>query len=105
MKLRELLTDKSKWTKHTLARNTKGSPVHPLSDEAVCWCLVGAMQKCYSIDSSVAAIVNNDVSVELREAIKRKYGHMYISTVLGFNDTQETTFEQVKEILNEIEKD
>ena len=47
MKIRELLSDESKWTKGADARDCDGTPAHPYSEKAVCWSLVGAIQKCY----------------------------------------------------------
>jgi len=45
MKMKELFTDKSKWTQGTHARNAAGVCVASESEHAVCWCLMGAMTK------------------------------------------------------------
>lgn len=47
MKVKELLTDESKWTNTYAARNPNGEPCDSCSTSAVCWCLYGATQKCY----------------------------------------------------------
>lgn len=47
MKMHELLSDKSKWTQLHIALNAKGEDVSPLAHEAVCWCIEGALEKCY----------------------------------------------------------
>lgn len=43
--IRALLSDRSKWTTGTFARNDQGRVVGARSEEAVCWCLVGAFEK------------------------------------------------------------
>lgn len=47
MKVYELLSEESKWTKRALARDIKGIEVDVNSVEAVSWCLIGALRKCY----------------------------------------------------------
>lgn len=43
--VRELLSDKSRWTKGSYARDKDGQPVGVRSRKAVCWCLEGAIRK------------------------------------------------------------
>lgn len=43
--VRELLSERSKWTQGCLARNIADNSVDPLDPKAVCWCLVGAVHK------------------------------------------------------------
>lgn len=50
MKVQELLSDRSKWTQGRLARDARGIPCSPRSSEAVCWCVYGALDKCYQDD-------------------------------------------------------
>ncbi len=40
-----LISDPNKWTKAAYARNSRGEPVKYL---AVCWCAMGAVEKCCS---------------------------------------------------------
>lgn len=47
MKIRELLSDESKWTQKHLARDADSNPVIPQDDTAVSFCLMGAMDRCY----------------------------------------------------------
>jgi hypothetical protein len=56
VKIRELLSDPTRWTQHVSARNVQGDPVHPRSEEACAWCLLGAMHKCYDSEEVQAAI-------------------------------------------------
>ena len=48
----DLLKDPSKWIKGTFARSKGGFEVGPRSPKAVCWCLRGAISKCYSMQES-----------------------------------------------------
>jgi len=43
---RDLLDDKARWTKGTVARNGYGNQVMSTESDAVQWCAVGAMEKC-----------------------------------------------------------
>jgi hypothetical protein len=54
---RELIVEPDRWTKRTLAANEEGVGVDPTSEEAVCWCTVGAIQKA-------AASANNPDELE-----------------------------------------
>lgn len=36
---------RNKWTQNAYARDSKGHPVHPCSEEAVCWDITGALVK------------------------------------------------------------
>lgn len=44
MKLRELFSDESKWTKGDYARNAAGESVEVMSPAATCFCLSGAIE-------------------------------------------------------------
>jgi hypothetical protein len=46
----KLLSDPSKWTKETLARDIHGKPVLPCEKTAVSWCVNGALMKVYGLD-------------------------------------------------------
>lgn len=50
MKVRELFNNKDKWTKGLYARDKDGFSVDPEGSNAVCFCLVGALRKCYSFN-------------------------------------------------------
>jgi hypothetical protein len=57
VKVHELLSDESKWTKGEYARDKDGKPCHSRSQEAVKWCVLGAVNKCYEKQTSLAYIV------------------------------------------------
>lgn len=42
---RALLSDEKRWTRGDLAHDIDGAAVDPRSKNAVCWCVIGAVQK------------------------------------------------------------
>lgn len=95
MTIAELLTDESKWTRRCYARGKWGEGRLPYDDEAVAWCLIGAARKCYGYDTDEYV----DVIGCLRDAIS-KLGFRF-TMILDFNDAFETTFEQVRRVIEE----
>ena len=88
MKIKELLSDKTKWTRLTRARDVHRRPVSSLSDEAVCWCLEGAVIKCYDYD-------RNDI-------IFKKIWTEIGKPAIGFwNDSH--SFKEVKALVNKLD--
>jgi len=70
MKVRDLLTDESKWTKGQLAKDKEGWRCAPDYKDAVCWCLYGAIYKCYpkanerlSVDSLVGEQLGMEATI------------------------------------------
>ena len=47
MKAKELLSRREAWTTGIIARDAEGHGVEATSQEAVSWCLIGALVKCY----------------------------------------------------------
>jgi hypothetical protein len=43
----DLLRDPSKWTKKVFAKTATGNITYPNVPDAVCWCVMGAIVKCY----------------------------------------------------------
>lgn len=92
MKIRELLTDKSKWTKGYDAQDISGERTSPMSEEAVCWCLAGALHRCYL--------------PEQRQEIQDKIGlniSILFASIVGWNDMPDRTFEEVKALVEELD--
>lgn len=44
----DLIEPEGRWTQRSVARDAAGNVVHSLQDAAVCWCLVGAVQRVSS---------------------------------------------------------
>ena len=92
MKAHELLADPKHWTKRAYARDKDGQSVSAHSDEAVCWCVLGAIIKCYGyLECPESRIV--------RTGLIEKYKHGMIT---NFNDI-EASHEQVVSLLKELD--
>lgn len=74
MKAWELLSDKSKWTQRTTARDARGNPVVSRDPAAVCWCALGAIIKCHPEPRHVPITAALDVA-------GRRYGTLSLSIV------------------------
>lgn len=53
MTVAELLADEKRWTRDLPSRNNEGHSVEVCSEDAVCWCMLGAIWKCYPLDEIV----------------------------------------------------
>ena len=51
---RKVIKDEANWTQNVEARRADGSFCPPQSEEAVCWCTVGAIEKVTPEDSYVS---------------------------------------------------
>jgi len=90
MKIKELLTDESKWTQRSFAKTSSGRTVTWDDPEACCWCLAGAGRKCYgwtvwrdSIRDVIEAEINTDS--------------------VYFNDFPKRTFAEVKALVEKLD--
>lgn len=90
MKVHELLNDSSKWTKKASARNIQKESVPAHSSLAVCWCLLGAIDKCYEN-------TDEDNTYLLTKAIVKELGFNNLHDTAHFNDSH--TFEEVKALV------
>jgi len=80
MKAWELLSDPKKWTQGTYATTAKGMNAMANSKNAIKWCTVGALQKCYG---------EKWLEVEMKFHKKTK-----VNTV-AWNDAPERTHSEV----------
>lgn len=90
MKVKELLSKKSKWTKGTMARDKKGFEVDYNDPTAYSFCLVGAIRRCYGVPSSGKVL--HQITDKLN-----------ISTIHKWNDRPDCTFEEVKALVEELD--
>lgn len=88
MKVQELLTDESKWNKGCYARNASGNEVSISSTDASCWCLSGAIHKCYGDTWDVHDIICKKLNAE---------------TVCSWNDAPGRTFNDIKSLIEELD--
>lgn len=106
MKIRELLSDESKWTKGWFARDANGisiiygygvcSESVALDGRACSWCLTGACKRCYPD--------TNDWWEKLKDIKERLIQKGYYGTSLSsWNDAPERTFAEVKALVEELD--
>lgn len=101
MKMKELLSDGSKWTQGASARDATGRDCSPLSPDAARWCLHGAVIRCYGLgtDEAVAIYIKLDETVG-----DSKNGENYAQwNYAQWNDAPERTFKEIKDLLNGLD--
>ena len=91
MKIKELLSDSSKWIKGVQAEDEDNEPISPVCSLAVKWCLLGALHKCYPGPG------------EFYEAQNKIDKVLKIVSFVTWNDAEETTFEDVQKLLLEAD--
>lgn len=101
MKIKELLDSETKWTKGSMAKDKEGNAVPYGSQEATCYCLLGAAHLCYSVSPEVD--VGDSKFYEIRnkmyDKIQAEYG---CSGVMGFNDLK-ADFAMVRKLIEELD--
>ena len=85
MKIYELLNEPSKWTRYTGARDMRGNKISISSPDAVCWCLMGAVHKCYNLE-------------EQEEILDKISNYLKPIIITDWNDNCLRTFEEVKSL-------
>lgn len=90
MKIKELLSDESKWTQNAYARDKNNKPVLPNNVNAVKWCLLGAVDKCYRKKSA------HDYILDLLITNLGPY-------IMSWNDPSFRVFEHVHKLVHELD--
>ena len=88
MKAYELLADAKNWTRGTSARDAQGNETGALSEDATCWCIYGAITKCY---------INEGTHIPLKAVTM----NVPESLVSMFNDSH--THEEVVALLKSLD--
>jgi hypothetical protein len=94
----ELLATPDKWTKGTYARDGNGGKVPDYSEEAKCWCVSGAIWKCYRKPYEKVR-VQLDVG-EMHRRLLKRIGEVEIPL---WNDAPERTHAEVIAVLKELD--
>ena len=97
MKVKELLADPARWTQEWFARNADGCKTSSDDGHAVCWCLSGAIKKCYPDLKEREKATNKLIDV-LSDYLPIYDGAMGIYI---FNDS--ATHDQVMEVLEKAD--
>lgn len=96
MKAWELLDGPEKWTQGEGARDENGVPVYYNAKNAVCWCLMGALAKCYgSLTPDWYAAVD-----KVNDALTQKHKNIL---VIKWNDDPNRTWQEVHDLLKELD--
>jgi len=90
MKVRDLLSYKSKWTKRFYARDENGITVNWSSRKAVKFCLVGAIGRCYKSDDYFIIL----------EAVRASIVEDNVAT---WNDLPERTFADIRAVIEALD--
>lgn len=92
MKMHELLTDASRWTQGTNARDRQGRETLVWMPGACQWCLLGALRHCYG---DVNAIRADQVLARIKRAIGIAPG----TALWDWNDAPDRKFADVRTLL------
>ncbi len=93
MKIKELLKSPKQWTKGQYARNKSGLAIQSTDPEAVCWCIMGAANRCYP------SVKNSKLNQNIQHLIGEEIG--YNPSV--WNDAPERTFEDVHALAEKLD--
>lgn len=93
MKAHELLNTPEKWTKGAFAKDHTGCNVNYNSALAICFCLGGAINRCY----------NNPEDVFVNANKIGKFLNLPNLKLTEWNDAPERTYEEVITILKELD--
>lgn len=96
MKIKELLSDKSKWTKRSYARNKYNKPVLEDSPNATKFCLLGARNYCYKYNSLKRIEIEAKISLTIGLLFPR---YLNKTSLIYFNDSKKTTFEMIRTVV------
>lgn len=91
MKIKDLYSDESKWTKGAYAKTSEGYFTYSRDGGAVCWCLAGAALK---------------VSCGTQEAFSAIWNKVFAEVgmdMVTWNDDPERTFEEVKALVEKLD--
>ncbi len=95
MKIKDLLSDKSKWAQGSWAYDKYGTICTEKSSYATSFCLLGAVRRCYSEDKAGTVIT------KLFSAIRAKSPRT--NSILTWNDSRKRKFSEVKQLVNKLD--
>lgn len=93
LKIRELLSDESKWTQGSEAKGVDGFEVSSRGPHAVRFCLIGAMERCYGL-------LADDEYMHILERIMVDAGS---GDIAHWNDAPERTFADVRALVERLD--
>jgi hypothetical protein len=97
MKVKELLDSPERWTKGFQARNALGRPAMANSKQAMCWCLGGAINRCYPTIEHRRVVLDR-IFETVPEIVV-----LHNDSLAEWNDAPERTFEDVRALVEELD--
>lgn len=98
MKVWKLLDAPAKWCQEIDAMDFEGVGIDALNPDAVCWCLEGALERCYyDVSSSVESQPN------LQRAREKVIDALDEGNIISWNDAPERTFEEVAALVRRLD--
>lgn len=91
----ELVSNPKKWTKKTYARNYLDQSVAPMSPEAVCFCLYGAIERSIG-ELALPGVIHSRVTSTVLDFV---YSQI-TGKITNFNDFETTTHADILAVLN-----
>ena len=61
---RDLISDPARWTQGWFAKNARGENVNSFSENAVCFCVLGALDRTHNSTPAVKDILNRHLPLE-----------------------------------------
>jgi hypothetical protein len=93
---RSVLSEEARWTTDYFARDANGCPVGSSSDDAVCFCVLGAISRAaYNRDFST--VEKNEAVNFMTDVVQDDFG---FHEVADFNDNERTKHEDVLKLFD-----
>ena len=99
MKISEILTDRSKWTKGAYARDDCGDPVTIYDSSAVRFCLSGAATKTRVLGKFYKWFCKQRLKLGLTKNLGKSW-----EIIVVWNDDKRRTFPQVRRLVRAFER-
>ncbi len=97
MKVRDLLTDKSKWTKGRSACDRNGETTCYDAPNAASWCLAGAIARCYGMGETWDLL-----ATRIYDTLSAR-GQLPIGGMGEWNDASERTFVEIRAMVEQLD--
>lgn len=102
MKIKELYSDPSKWAKYHLAQNKNGGTISPSDKDAVRFCLIGALIRCYR-DKKYFWEKESPYETAFYKLKYEIESHPNKFGISDYNDSVGTTFEDIKKLVEKLD--
>lgn len=99
MTLQELFASPETWIRGEVARNSAGGPANCESEDAVCWCLLGAIYRCYGREDRSSEDIRR-----VTEQIQQWFKDNDINTpgITHYNDKVAVGFSDIKRLVTAL---